>query len=130
MPAQAGIQESEQKQPILDLRFRGGDGEKPFRDTLESGNLCATMAPVWMPVFTGMTGSYDVKQKMCRIMRDEPPPYAEIGMSASEGNLRVFPIDRRSRVVVRPQCCRGLDAGTRRLLHDQIVPQSVRGLLS
>jgi hypothetical protein len=38
MPAQAGIQESEQKQPILDLRFRGGDGEKPFRDTLFRGN--------------------------------------------------------------------------------------------
>jgi hypothetical protein len=58
----------------VDPRFppafaRGDDEKEGFRDTRESGNLCATRAPIWMPVFTGMTGSYDVKQKMCRIMR-------------------------------------------------------------
>jgi glycosyltransferase involved in cell wall biosynthesis len=34
MPAQAGIQKAAQKQLVLDLRFRGGDGKEGFRDTL------------------------------------------------------------------------------------------------
>jgi hypothetical protein len=38
MPAQAGIQKAAQKQLVLDLRFRGGDGKEGFRDTLFRGN--------------------------------------------------------------------------------------------